>query len=268
MKYEIIERPTFALLRVYLEPGENVFSETGAMVSISGDIEMKTKLAGGLFKSLMRSVAGGEALFINEFVAKSSGYIEFAPALPGDIKYIELSNDSMIIQDGAYLAHHGDLSYEVKFSGLRKLAAGLGFAHLEFSGNGGLWINSYGAIMKKELKDCEKSKTLINKLAKNDIFKDFLVEFLRTYYMEEVCIYYFLTYSFHDILLSAEYIVKESIQNKKILTLLNKLITLKKISEFKLNDHGIALELTLYALEEKAKRANSLKILTPRHSQS
>ena len=111
--------------------------------------------------------------------------------------------------------------------------------------------------MKKELKDCEKSKTLINKLAKNDIFKDFLVEFLRTYHMEEVCIYYFLTYSFHDILLSAEYIVKESIQNKKILTLLNKLITLKKISEFKLNDHGIALELTLHALEEKLKRDNS-----------
>jgi len=156
MKYEIVEKPTFALLRVYLESGENVFSETGAMVSISGDIEMKTKLAGGLFKSLMRSVAGGEALFINEFVAKSSGYIEFAPALPGDIEYIELSNDSMVIQDGAYLAHHGDLSYEVKFSGLRKLAAGLGFAHLEFSGNGGLWINSYGAIMKKELKEGEK----------------------------------------------------------------------------------------------------------------
>ncbi|ADI31525.1 TIGR00266 family protein [Staphylothermus hellenicus] len=157
MKWEIVTRPSYSLLQVVLEPNENVTAEPGAMMYMAGDINVKTH-TGGLGKAIARKLLGGESIFMNTFIAgPRGGEVWFAPSLPGDIKYIALNGSrNLIIQDTSYLAHHGDIKLSVAWRGLRGLLAEGEMFWLRASGVGGVWINSYGGIIEKELGVGEK----------------------------------------------------------------------------------------------------------------
>jgi hypothetical protein len=80
MKVNILYKPSYSLADVSLDGGEKIVAESGSMVAMSTDIEVQTKMKGGLMKSLARSVLGGESFFINTFQAGSrGGQIQFAP---------------------------------------------------------------------------------------------------------------------------------------------------------------------------------------------
>jgi len=49
MKYEIVYKPSYSLLKVELEQGEIISAEAGAMVSMSSGIQIETKAKGGIF---------------------------------------------------------------------------------------------------------------------------------------------------------------------------------------------------------------------------
>ena len=67
MEHEILYKPSYALLKVKLSPGESITAEAGAMVGMSAAIEMETKAKGGVFGALKRSMLGGESFFMNTF---------------------------------------------------------------------------------------------------------------------------------------------------------------------------------------------------------
>lgn len=157
MKWRIDARPSYSILKVMLEPGEEVHAEPGAMVYMSSGIEVETKARGGLIKSLLRSVLAGESFFINTFRARAHGEVWFAPPLPGDIHYVELENEKpLIVQDTSYLAHHGDVDLTITWRGFRGLFAEGELVWLKLQGNGGVWLTSYGAIEEVKLKPGEK----------------------------------------------------------------------------------------------------------------
>ena len=145
MDWRVDYRPSYSLLKVVLEPGEEVTSEAGAMVLYKGDIEIKTH-TGGLMKGILRALAGTESLFLNTYIARSRSEIWFAPALPGDISYVPLHSDGWIIQDSSYLAHHGDIDIGIAWRGLKGILAEGELFWLNVKGHGGVWINSYGAM--------------------------------------------------------------------------------------------------------------------------
>jgi len=157
MKWRVDFGPAYSLLKVYLEPGEAVTSEAGAMVMYKGDVEVKTHTGGGLLKGVLRAVAGTESLFLNTYRARSPAEVWFAPRVPGDISYIELKGDSWIIQDSSYLAHHGNIDISVEWRGLRGLLAEGQLVWLKASGYGGVWVNSYGALDKIILNPGERA---------------------------------------------------------------------------------------------------------------
>ena len=47
MKNEVLYRPSYALLQLTMEPGEQVQAESGAMVSMTPNIQMETQARGG-----------------------------------------------------------------------------------------------------------------------------------------------------------------------------------------------------------------------------
>ncbi len=142
--------PSYSLLKVYLDPGEAVTSEPGAMVSMRGNVNIKTH-TGGFGAAIMRAIVGGETIFINTYVAEGPAEVWFAPAMPGDIAYVPL-NGSFIIQDFGYLAHHGDIQLTVAWRGFRGLlAGGGGLIWLKAQGTGGVWVTSFGGIEEVEL---------------------------------------------------------------------------------------------------------------------
>ena len=73
-----------------------------------------------------------------------------APALSGDITQITMTpaTPPIIIQTGAYLASTGDIDTKLRWGGLRGLFGGEGLFFMECSGNGELFINSYGGIIE------------------------------------------------------------------------------------------------------------------------
>ncbi len=155
MKWVVDYRPSYSILKVFLEPGESVTAQSGAMLLIKGDVDARTR-TGGVLRALLRASFGSEKLFLNTYVARSSAEIWFAPDVPGDIAYIELDNEPWVLQDSSYLAHHGDVKIGVAWRGFRGALAQGEFVWLKAEGRGGLWVNSFGAIEVVELKAGER----------------------------------------------------------------------------------------------------------------
>ncbi len=156
MRHEILYRPSYSLAKISLDRGESLVAETGAMVSMSANIEIETSMRGGLLSSLKRAVLGGESFFVNTFTAKDAGEVSFAPALPGDINTVELSGQTIFAQSGAFLAAPKTIEVDTKFGGAKTFFSGEGLFLLKLSGTGTVFLCSYGAVHEKMLAAGEK----------------------------------------------------------------------------------------------------------------
>ena len=151
MDYEILHRPSYALLKVDLAAGESVSAESGAMVSMSDGIEIETSMRGGLLGGLKRKVLGGESFFVNTFNASQDGEVNFAPSLPGDVYAVELRGETIYAQSGAYIASTEGIDVDTSWGGAKTFFSGEGFFMLKISGSGTVFLSSYGAIHEIEL---------------------------------------------------------------------------------------------------------------------
>jgi len=159
MRYEVEHGPAFAWLKVELASGDSIQAEAGAMVRMSPQIAMSTRLnagrkAGLLAKlwaflvALFRRFLGGETMFVNEFSAPSGGELVLAPALAGSITNKSLDGQrTLFVQTGSYLASTGDVDTRIRFGGLRSFFGGEGLVLLQCRGNGDVFVNSYGGII-------------------------------------------------------------------------------------------------------------------------
>ncbi len=157
MQIQIDDRPAYAIAKVALDAGEEIVAEGGAMVAMTEGFELETKARGGFLKSIARSTFGGESFFMNTFKAPGSGgTVRLAPALPGDMRVIELKDDRVMVQSGGFIASSPSLEVETKWGGAKTFFASEGLIMLRVSGNGSLIIAAYGAIEEIELGPGEK----------------------------------------------------------------------------------------------------------------
>lgn len=158
MKHTILYRPVYSLLQVELAAGESISAESGAMVTMSANLDIQTSAKGGLLSSLKRSFLGGESFFQNTFTCKEgTGVITFGPAFLGDVEHIPL-NGEWYVQGGSYLASSPALNIDTKFQGLKGLFSGENLFFLRIFGQGDLFISSFGAIHPVELAQGEVIK--------------------------------------------------------------------------------------------------------------
>jgi uncharacterized protein (TIGR00266 family) len=156
MEIEILHRPSYSLAVTKLAPNERIRAEASAMVSFSEGVEIETKAAGGLLKSLGRSLLGGESFFQNFWKAgPKGGEVTLAPELPGDIALLELNGETVMVQSGSYLASEDGVDINSKISG-KAFMAGEGLSILQATGKGKLLVSSYGAIYEKTIGPNEK----------------------------------------------------------------------------------------------------------------
>lgn len=156
MQHQVLYRPSFALAHVQLDAGEALRTESGAMVGMSANLKLESKMEGGLFKALGRSMLSGESFFQSTYTAEGApGEILLAPATPGDILGVQLQNQTYMVQKGSYLAGSTNLNIETKFAGLGSVVAGEGAFMVRISGTGLLLLSSYGAIHKVVLAEGE-----------------------------------------------------------------------------------------------------------------
>jgi uncharacterized protein (TIGR00266 family) len=152
MQTEILYRPAFSMTRVQLQAGEEIRVESGSMVSMSAGVTIETKMQGGLLKSLARSVLGGESFFVNTYKAPAEGgEIKQAPALPGDLFVVEIANDTMFVQSGAFVAAPLTVELNTSWGGAKGFFGSGGLILLKAGGSGPLVLSSYGAIHEVNL---------------------------------------------------------------------------------------------------------------------
>ena len=157
VQIQIDDRPSYAIAKVALDPSEEIVAEGGAMVAMTEGFELETQARGGFLKSIARSTFGGESFFLNTFKAPGSGgTVRLAPALPGDMRVIELAGDRLMVQSGGFIASSPSLEVETKWSGAKTFFASEGLIMLRVSGSGSLIIAAYGAIEEIELGPAEK----------------------------------------------------------------------------------------------------------------
>lgn len=151
MQSEIRNRPDYASLHVVLASGEQVVTETGAMMGMSPALKLESNMKGGLFAAAKRAL-GGESVFLNTYTATADGQrLDLAPSAPGDIEHVQLTGNTLVVQRGSYLASTGDVKAEAKWAGARGFFSGEGLVMLRCSGAGDLWMSSYGAIAKVDV---------------------------------------------------------------------------------------------------------------------
>ena len=152
MKIELLYRPSYSLGLLKLAPSEEVRVEGGAMVSMTTGIQIQTKAAGGILKSLARSMFAGESFFQNTYQAPGNGgEITVAPALPGDLFALTVQNEEIMVQSGSYVASEMGIILDTKWGGAKTFFASEGLIMLRASGSGQMVISSYGAIHEVKL---------------------------------------------------------------------------------------------------------------------
>src|SRR4051795_13059419 len=103
MEITVRHNPAFSVARVQLGPGEECRAESGAMMAMSGGVEIESKAEGGFMKSLKRSVLSGESFFMTTYRAPDgSGFVDCAALLPGDISLFDASQ-GIALTNSSYL---------------------------------------------------------------------------------------------------------------------------------------------------------------------
>ncbi len=157
MQHIIKYEPSFPMLQVQLAPQEVLIAEAGTMVARASHVQMEVKLNAGrspgffaklkaVMIALIRKFVGGDTFFVNHFSSPQGGWVWLAPPLSGSMKHIPMQGQALIMNAGAYVASAGEVDLKMRWGGLRSILAKEGAFFVEASGQGDLWITSYGAI--------------------------------------------------------------------------------------------------------------------------
>jgi len=141
-------------LDIRLGAGEAVFTESGGMAWMTGEIEMQTDTRGGLLKGLGRSLAG-ESLFMTNYRCRQGrGMVVFTPESPGKILDFDLAaGQSLICQKDAFMCAADSATLAMHFR--KRLGAGLfggeGFILQKVTGPGMVFLEIAGEVREYTL---------------------------------------------------------------------------------------------------------------------
>lgn len=155
MKIELLHRPGNTAAKVSLEPGQSVTAEAGAMIAMSGNMDITTtthkKKSGGLFKAAKRMLAG-ESLFLNHFEPlNGSGEVYFGTDLAGDMMSLDLDGESVVVQSGSFMACQSDIDIDMGWQGFKSILSGESVFWLNLKGSGKIILSSFGAVYPVEV---------------------------------------------------------------------------------------------------------------------
>ncbi|MEL4895337.1 TIGR00266 family protein [Crocosphaera sp. Alani8] len=154
MQYKI-HGTLMPILEAYLMIGESIYTESGGMAWMKGDIEMKTNTRGGLMAGIGRALSG-ESLFMTSYCCNSGqGMVAFTTEVPGTILDFQLMPEqSLICQRDAFMC--AEETVEIGLHLRQKLGAALfggeGFILQKITGPGKAFLEIPGEMQTYDLK--------------------------------------------------------------------------------------------------------------------
>ena len=158
IQYEI-HGDNLEIVRVRLEPGDEIIAEAGKMIYKTSEVDWRTtmhgkgiggKLLGGLKRKLT-----GESLFLTHFTCVSaSGEVGFAGDFPGRVRPVHLEeHESVLVQKDGFVAAEATVQLDIALT--RKLGAGFlggeGFILQRLRGPGIAFIHAGGDFIEFDL---------------------------------------------------------------------------------------------------------------------
>ncbi|MSP26496.1 MAG: TIGR00266 family protein [Myxococcales bacterium] len=145
MQINILYRPSQAIAQCWLNAGESVTAESGAMMGMTTNVQMTTQ-AGGLLSGLKR-MFGGESFFRNTFTAAAgSGEVLFTSPLCGDMVTLDAGHTQWLISSSAYVASSQGVDVATQTGGFKGFFSGAGLFVLGTQGQGQVIVGAFGAI--------------------------------------------------------------------------------------------------------------------------
>ncbi|MBF6180434.1 TIGR00266 family protein [Nocardia otitidiscaviarum] len=148
MKVQLRHSPSSTIARCFLAGGEPMRVESGAMVAHSAGVTLQARAEGGILAGIKRSVLAGESFFVSTFTAPNEGgWVDVAPALPGDMLPLTITPDRpFFINRGGWIANSHGVTVEAKWGGFANLFGGEGGFGLRAHGQGEVVLGVFGAI--------------------------------------------------------------------------------------------------------------------------
>ena len=148
-------------LHASMKQGDKIYCESGAMVMMEANLELKGCMTGGLGSALMRRFTNGESLFQQHIEAvRGDGDCLLSPTLPGGLEVLEVGTTQYLLNDGAFVAATSGTEMKVRTQSLGNalFAQSGGFFVMETSGKGQVVVSGFGSMFSL---DVELGKDLI-----------------------------------------------------------------------------------------------------------
>lgn len=141
-------------LHVAMQKGDKIYCESGAMVMMEANLELKGRMTGGLGSALMRRFTNGESLFQQHIEAtRGDGDCLLSPALPGGMEIIDVGARQYLLNDGAFVAATSGTEMKVRTQSIGNalFAQSGGFFVMETSGTGQVVVSGFGSMFSLDV---------------------------------------------------------------------------------------------------------------------
>lgn len=149
--FRISHRDTNTVLTIQLAAGCPIVAKPGVMIAMSHQITLK----GQIKFSMKKLLVGGE---MAHSTFTGPGELLLAPSALGDISHIQLTGrEQWSVGKDAFIAATQGVVKEYKSQGIGKaMFSGEGLFVYKISGQGILWMGSFGAVIRKDLYENER----------------------------------------------------------------------------------------------------------------
>lgn len=150
--------PGHTLALVVLGHNECIEAERGAMVAMSGAIDVSTGVGkSGLGRAVARKFAGEEGILLVSYTAQvPDAWVALAPTRDGDIANLALDgSEGYVVSQGAFLAAASTVRISARWEGLRSKVMSRGFTALHLTGHGVALVSAVGGLVPLRVADRE-----------------------------------------------------------------------------------------------------------------
>ncbi len=186
--YQIVGTTLQAVI-LQLEPGQTIYSETGGMSWMSGNVVMNTNTGGGggglggMLGGMVKRAISGESLFIIDYtVTGGRGLVAFSSEFPGKIVPLNLTaGQQMICQRDSFMCAEKSVNLDIHFR--RSLGSGLfggeGFVLQKLTGPGLAFVELDGEVVEYTLEPGQVLKVDTGHVAMFEPSVQFDIEMIR-----------------------------------------------------------------------------------------
>lgn len=155
LSYRIDYRPSFALATVWLPAEGAIKTESGAMVSMSTNLQLDSKMEGGPWGAIKRG-AGGRSAFVSTYTAHGGpAELTLAPSTPGDVIPLGLGGETYNIAASSFLACDPSLEVDTQWGGAKSFFSSDSLFVLQVRGTGLQLVTAFGALHRRDLQPGE-----------------------------------------------------------------------------------------------------------------